>query len=173
MNYKDIISNVNVYGIQESIVASGYPMLTEPYNHSEFINACKDVVVNGEDSSHIKRSRKLANTNVGEGHDNYLNGIIVQFDLKFTVKAWTEAERYHFFDFVSSMSSMHRLPKMDLDTVFCSYITENIKNRRAYGDSSLMLSTLVLSNENRLLIMRGSPTSTGGGGCHLWTEKNA
>ena len=81
MNYKDIISNVNVYGIQESIVASGYPMLTEPYNHSDFINACKDVVVNGEDSSHIKRSRKLANTNVGEGHDNYLNGIIVQLRL--------------------------------------------------------------------------------------------
>ena len=48
MNYQDIISNVNIYGLQESIVASGYPMLTEPYNHSDFINACKDVVVNGE-----------------------------------------------------------------------------------------------------------------------------
>ena len=128
MNYQDIISNVNVYGLQESIVASGYPMLTEPYNYSEFINACKDIIVNGDDSSHIKRSRKLADTNVGEGHDNYLNGIVVQFDLKFTVKAWTEAERYHFFDFVSSMSSMHRLTKMDFDTVFCSYITENTKN---------------------------------------------
>ncbi len=128
MNYQDIISNVRVYGIQESIVASGYPMLTEPYNHSEFINACKDVVVNCEDSSHIKRSRKLADTNVGEGHDNYLNGIVVQFDLKFTVKAWTEGERYHFFDFVSSMSSMHRLTKMDFNTVFISYVTENTKN---------------------------------------------
>ena len=48
---------------------------------------------------------------------------------------------------------------------FC--ITENIKNRRTYGDSSLMISTLILSNENRLLALQEeAPTSTGGGGCH-------
>lgn len=140
MNYQDIISNVNIYGLQESIVASGYPMLTEPYNHSDFINACKDVVVNGEGSPHMKRCRKLAHTNIGAGHDNYLNGIIVQFDLKFTVKVWTEAERYHFFDFVSSMSSMHRLVKMDFDTVFCPYVTENTKSE--------MKRLLALYNEN-------------------------
>ena len=140
MNYQDIISNVNIYGLQESIVASGYPMLTQPYNHSDFIDACKDVVVKGEDSPHIKRSRKLANTDIGAGHDNYLNGIIVQFDLKFTVKAWTEAERYHFLDFVSSMSSMHKLVKMDFDTVFIPYVTKNTRNE--------MKRLLTLYNEN-------------------------
>ena len=38
-----------------------------------------------------------------------------------------------------------------------------------HGDSSLMLSTVVLSNENqtcRDLPRMGSPTSIGGGGCH-------
>ena len=41
-------------------------------------------------------------------------------------------------------------------------------NRGAHGDSSLMLSTLVLSNENRQLADRReeAPTSSGGGGCH-------
>ena len=41
-------------------------------------------------------------------------------------------------------------------------------NRGAHGDSSLMLSTLVLSNENRQLAGRReeAPTSSGGGGCH-------
>ena len=127
MNYQDIISNVEIYGLRESMVASGYPMLYEPYTHEEFVTACKDIVVD-KDSKHLKRSKNLAITNIGEGHDNYLNGVIVQFDLKFTVKAWTEAERYHFFDFVSSMSSMHRITKMNFDTVFCSYVTENTKN---------------------------------------------
>lgn len=128
MNYKDIISNVRLCGLQESIVASGYPMLMKPYSESEFIDACKDVVVNNRESKHVKRALKLANTGSGEGHDNFLNGIVVQFDLRFTVKAWTEAERYHFFDFVSSMSSMHCITKMIYDEVFFSYVTDNTKH---------------------------------------------
>lgn len=131
MDYKDIISNVNVYGLSESIVASGYPMLVNPYSPDEFTiltaNTAK-VTENLSDNHNTSRALKLANTNIGEGHDNYLNGVIVQFDLKYTVKAWTESERYHFLDFVSSMSSMHRLTKMDYDKVFCSYVTENTKN---------------------------------------------
>ena len=123
----DIISNVNIYGLNESIVASGYPMLKSSLTHEQFIIACENVV-DDEDNKHLTRAKKLANTGIGEGHDNYLNGIIVQFDLLFTVKAWTEAERYHFFDFVSSMSSMHQLTNMDFDSVFCSYVTDNTKN---------------------------------------------
>lgn len=127
MDYKDIISNVRVYGVEESIVASGYPMLVKPYSESEFEAACEDVI-NNSDSSHTKRSIKLAGTGTGEGHDNFLNGIIVQFDLRLTIKVWTEAERYHFFDFVSSMSTMHRLTQMDFDASLCPYITDSTKN---------------------------------------------
>ena len=41
-------------------------------------------------------------------------------------------------------------------------------NRGAHGVSSLMLSTLVLSNENRLFafVRKEAPASLGGGGCH-------
>ena len=46
-------------------------------------------------------------------YDNALNGIIVQFDLTFSQKAWTELQRYHFFDFVSSCSTMHKLQNMN------------------------------------------------------------
>ena len=87
MEYKDIISNVRVYGIEESIIASGYPMLAKPYSESEFNAACEEVA-NNNDSSHIKRSVKLANTNIGEGHDNFLNGIFdlqaIVYDFSFT-----------------------------------------------------------------------------------------
>ena len=54
--------------------------------------------------------------------DNFLNGIVVQFDLTFTVKAWTEAERYHFLDFVSSQSTMHRITKFDLDKAYIKHV---------------------------------------------------
>ena len=41
------------------------------------------------------------------------------------------------------------------------------QNRGIHGGSSLMLSTLVLSNENQACRMwREAPASIGGGGCH-------
>jgi hypothetical protein len=74
----------------------------------------------------LSRSIKLAKSNIGSGHDNYLNGVIVQFDLTFTVKAWTEAERYHFFDFVSSQSTMHCITKFDLDKSYIKYVDQRM-----------------------------------------------
>ena len=59
------------------------------------------------------RTRKLGRCGTGTGHDQFLTGIIVQFDLTFSIKAWVEAERYHFFDFVSSQSTMHRITQLD------------------------------------------------------------
>ena len=76
----DLISNVRTYGLFESIVASGYPMKTEPLNSEEFVNACKDICID-DNSKDKKRAISLAQTNIGEGHDNYLNGMVVQFGL--------------------------------------------------------------------------------------------
>jgi hypothetical protein len=67
-------------------------------------------------------TNKLATCKTGTGHDNFMNGIIVQFDLTFTVKAWTEAERYHFLDFVSSQSTMHRIAQFNLDEAYNEYV---------------------------------------------------
>jgi hypothetical protein len=55
-----------------------------------------------------------------------LCGIVVQFDLTFTVKAWTEAQRYHFFDIVSSQSTMHRITKFNLDEAYIEYVDPRI-----------------------------------------------
>ena len=46
------------------------------------------------------------------------------------------------------------------------------QNRGIHGGSSLMLSTLVLSNENQACRMwREAPASIGGGGCHIEKEE--
>ena len=73
MNYQDIISNVEIYGLRESMVASGYPMLYEPYTHEEFVTACKDIVVD-KDSRHLKRSKNLASTKGG--------GVGIRYEVK-------------------------------------------------------------------------------------------
>lgn len=101
-----IISDVHVYGLEESIKASKYPMAVD---------------ISKLNSDLTPRCVSLAQSPKGEGHDNWLNGIIVQFDLTYTVKAWVEAERYHFLDFVSSQSTMHKIAKFDLDNSYIEY----------------------------------------------------
>ena len=73
--------------------------------------------------------KSLAQSNAGEGHDQWLSGIIVQFDLTFSVKAWTEAQRYHFLDFVSSQSTMHRIARFDYNKSYMPYVDNLIVGR--------------------------------------------
>lgn len=84
------IENTQVYGLENAIRASGNPMRTAITSPEEELTA-KD----------FKRAEKLANTGLGEGHDNYLNGIIVQFDLHAPLYMWKQIQRYHFVDFIS------------------------------------------------------------------------
>lgn len=97
------IKNYQVYGLDRAIKASGNPMRT-------IINTDN---VNEKD---INRARKLACTPGGLGHDNFLKGIIVQFDVTAPLYWWKEAQRYHWLDFVSSQSTMHCLLKFDVAT---------------------------------------------------------
>ena len=108
------IQNVKVYGLEESVAASGYPMSTGIINKKGDENDCK-------------RAKKLAATPIGSGHDQFLTSIIVQFDLTFPIKAWTELQRYHFIDFCSSMSTMHRVTKMDINSSCNEYVDNAIK----------------------------------------------
>ena len=107
MSIEDVISNVHVYGLSDAAQGSRYPMATDLSNVSDEFG---------------KTQKLLAQCGLGEGHDNFLNGIIVQFDLTFTNKAWVEAERYHFLDFISSQSTMHRICRFDLDKAYISYV---------------------------------------------------
>lgn len=108
-----VVNNAKVYGLENSIRVSKFPMSVKT-------DDCSNELTD--------RQTKLAQAEKGTGHDNFLKGIITQFDLTFTIKAWTEAERYHFFDIVSSQSTMHRLSKMDFKACFSSYVTGNTQN---------------------------------------------
>lgn len=107
------VSNVNVYGLEESIKASKYPMAIDA-------TKCTSEITN--------TTKKLFSCDKGTGHDQALTGIIVQFDLTCSNKMWVEAERYSFLDFVSSQSTMHRITKFDLNTCYNEYVDDRIIN---------------------------------------------
>jgi len=109
-----MVSNIQIYGLNESIKASKYPMSTDTYQ-------CTDEITD--------RTISLGSAERGSGHDNFLNGCIVQFDLTATNKFWVEAERYHFLDFVSSQSTMHRIAKFNIDNSYIKYTDEFMINR--------------------------------------------
>lgn len=108
---KNIVENVKVYGLEESIRRAKFPMAVDTDS------------LNCELTKGIKA---LAQSNAGEGHDVFMSGIVVQFDLTCSVKMWTEFQRYHFADFVSSQSQMHRIARFNLDDQYDSHVDPRI-----------------------------------------------
>lgn len=104
---KRIVHNWHIYGLDESISASKYPKAVDTAR-------CTSEITKG--------TMSLASCPTGTGHDQFLTGIIAQFDLTFSIKAWTEAERYHFFDFVSSQSTMHKIASFDIAAQCNEYV---------------------------------------------------
>lgn len=110
------ISNIRTYDMMESVIASRNAMrLTPPsYTEEEF-----------EDS--LERAVKLAKAQQGSGHDHWLCGVRVSFDIKYPAYFSPELQRYHFNDIVCSSSKMHRLVQMDMDCCFNKYVTDDTK----------------------------------------------
>lgn len=117
MNYMEVqgkelegrafISNVKVYNLGNAVRGSKLPMAVDKEKPTENIT---------------KMSKKLGSVATGTGHDCYLKGIIVVFDLTMSVKMSVQLQRYHFIDFVSSQSAMHKISKFDLDEQYMSYV---------------------------------------------------
>ena len=97
------IENTQVYGYERAIKASGNPMRT--------VIETTDI-----DEKDIQRAVRLGTTKQGAGHDNFLKGILVQLDVTAPLYWWKQAQRYHWFDFISSQSTMHCLLKFDIRT---------------------------------------------------------
>ena len=105
------ITNIQVYDLKESVIASRNAMrLTPPeYTDKEF-----------EES--LLRAIRLAKCGGGSGHTNFRKGIRVSFDIKYPSYFSPELQRYGFLDIVCSNSKMHRLVKMDMDACFNKYV---------------------------------------------------
>lgn len=109
------VKNIRIYGLDNALRTSGYPMQVDI--NSESLN---------DFSKNLKRGINLGSVDIGTGHDNYLKGIIVQFDLTLSQTAWCQLQRYHFIDFVSSCSKMHRLTRMNIEECCNPYVDQEI-----------------------------------------------
>ena len=111
------ISNIKVYDLKESVIACRNAMRLEmpEYTDEEFdkgLERAKKLVRASKNSENVKC------------HDNFLTGIRVSFDLKYTQYITKQFQRYHWFDYVSSSSLMHRLVKMDADSICNKYVSK-------------------------------------------------
>lgn len=116
------VDNVRVYGLNESVIASGYPMQIETYDMN-VRDVITDEILTEKD---LKRAKHLGNAVPGSGHDCFAKGITVQFDLQVPEYIWRQLDRYHFIDYVSSQSKMHRILKMDIDKTCNKYVSEYV-----------------------------------------------
>lgn len=134
------ISNVEVFGLERAIKTAKYP---------------KAVDIEKLNSELTPGIKSCLTCHTGEGHDNALKGIVVMFDLTLPIKAWVEAQRYHFLEFVSSQSTMHKAANFDLDAQFNSYVDPVIAQRvKEIRDAYLADKT----PENYLKLLYNLPT---------------
>lgn len=106
-----VVENVEVYGFDESVRGAKYP---------------KSVDISSLNSDLTDGIKALAMSPAGAGHDQWLTGVVVQFDLKLSIKAWVEAERYGHLDFVSSQSTMHKISTFDIAASCNEYVDPRI-----------------------------------------------
>ena len=112
------VSNVNVYDLKESVIASGNAMRIAPVEYTD-----------EEFEKGLERCKKLTKTAIKSGnsaHSNYLVGIRVSFDVTYPQYWSLEFQRYHFADIVTSSSKMHRLCKMDLKKACNEYVDDKV-----------------------------------------------
>lgn len=103
------VENVKINDLEESFKASKYPMAID----TEKCN-----------SDYTERIETLGNSKLG--HNQFLTGITVSFDLTCSNKMWIEAERYRFLNFVSSQSTMHRISKLEISQQCNEYVDERV-----------------------------------------------
>lgn len=113
------VDNVKIYDLDESLIAAGYPMRTQA--------PCLDAQCKLEDKD-LKRGINLSKATLSgnQAHDQFMTGVRVSFDLRFSNKAWVEAERYRFLEFVSSQSTMHRITKFEIRNQYNEYVDPRI-----------------------------------------------
>ena len=107
------IENWKVYDLKESVIACRNAMRITPAQ-----------ITDEEFNASMPRAIMLANSPSGSGHQTFLGGIRVSFDIKYPNYISPELQRYHWIDIVSSSSKMHRLMEMDFDFACNKYVPQ-------------------------------------------------
>ena len=103
--------NVKVSDLRETIIACRNAMRTSMTEYTE-----------EEFRASLPRAIALAKMGNGSGHTSWRKGIHVSFDMKYSQYISKQFQRYHWFDYVSSSSLMHRLTAMPVEKQCAKYV---------------------------------------------------
>lgn len=115
------------------------------------------VATSVEDLEVPKKINALASSKPASGHDCFLKGASLLFDVTATSYQWMQIMRYHFFDIVSSQSKMYCVTKFDLD----KQCTENVLHEiieivedliERYNDGKISLEFLLDNTPQGLML---------------------
>lgn len=152
------VTNICVYDLEETLVASGYAMIEE-YDEDVVNTQVENLQIQMEydytTNGHYKRALRLAKAHLNSGHVSFAKGIVVNMDITFTNKAWIELQRYHFIDIITGMSTMHRISKFDLDEAFNEYTDQVIIDRLKEVQQQYLDNP---SKENYLKLLYSTPS---------------
>ena len=88
---ENVISNVKVYDLEETLVASGYAMIS---NYNDLWAETQAEVIRLETledeldaNPHYKRALKLTKAPLNSGHVSWAKGVVVNMDITFTNKS--------------------------------------------------------------------------------------
>lgn len=112
------IQTIKVTGLSASVKAAGNAMRTQ-------MDLDYDTITEQD----LSRGVRLGTTHLGEGHDNFLNGITVHFNIWAPLFMWKQIQRYHFIDFISSQSTMHKLTSFPIREQCVSDVDSEILDR--------------------------------------------
>ncbi len=116
------IKNIQVYGLKEAVISSRNAMRLEmAENTEEEFEASLDRAVKLVQASKNDKNVKC--------HDNYLTCISVHFDMVYTQYITKQIQRYHFLQYGSSSSLMHRITKMDFSKCCNKYVSKETRNK--------------------------------------------
>lgn len=136
------IKDCEVFNLERAVVSSGFSMDTGEMfdNFKQHISNLKLFLywMDKEDEllpqykgkfelgkKRYERACWLGNKNNTSGECNLLTGILVSFNMKYPLYISKEIQRYHFFQIVTSSSTMHRLTAMNLDDLDCDVVIKD------------------------------------------------
>ena len=113
------VTNTQVYGLENAVICSRYPKVVD-------VEEFRNNLTSEEKAKAFKNAYNLANTGGAEGHNQFLTGITVVFDLTASIQFWPEFQRYTFAKFISSTSKMHKLSKMSISKCCNEWVDNEI-----------------------------------------------
>lgn len=134
------IKNIEVFGLERALRASGNIYSIGEINTSKFFEP--------KDS---ERSIKMANVEMGRGHDHFLSGITVVFDMKFNSYWLLEAQRYHWFNIISAQSACQSITYLATNENF-------LKMFNKYVDSESIEKIKMYIDAYNIAVTNGEPT---------------